>query len=807
MAADRIKGITIKIGGDTTELQDALADVNKSLKSTQADLKDVNKLLKLDPKNTELLAQKQRLLSNAVTGTKDKLKTLQDAQKQMGDTSAFTPQQQREYDALQREIISTEADLKKLEKQTKENDRAMSAFTKVGDAFGNIGEKAGAAGKKLLPVTAAITGLTAAAGAAWTEVDAAEDKVRTMTGAMGADFEGLAETMKTVATSVPTSFDTAATAVGEINTRFGLTGDALETLSEQFIKFAELNEQDVTSAIDGVQEALAAYDEPAENAAGVLDMLTLASQKSGVSTTDLMTALLENRTVFGEMGLSIEDAVSFLAMLETSGANSSEVLGGLKKAMQNANKEGQPLSEALADVQASMTGAATETEGMQTAIDLFGAKSGPALYRALSSGKVNLADFAGYLDGWEGTVTETFDATADAPDQMQTALNAVKLAGSELINTVLTAAAPLIEDVVAAVKDAVAWFTGLDDGIKQIIVGVLGVLAVAGPLLSTIGKISSLIGVIVSHPILALIGAVVAGVIALYQNVEPFREFVNNLWNNYLVPFGTWLGETFLGIFSTLGTFFSETLIPILSNLGPIFSGLLLTMEPVGTWIRDTFGPAIEGIQTGLSEIMTFITDVFQGNWEGAWNAISSAFETVWNAFSGIAKKPLNAVIGFLNDLMLKVQSTLNTIITGINGLFEFSFGPIEMPGFIPDVPEMSFDLVNLPTITWFSDHQIPLLAKGGIVEAGSAIVGDAGPELLTMQGGAAYVQPLPGSGGYDNSAILAAMGEIADAVGVLTNRVDGLQVVMDSGALVGSIAPRMDNALAMRSVYRQRRI
>ena len=80
--ANRIKGITVEIGGDTTKLSKALDGVNKNIRSTQTQLKDVEKLLKLDPTNTELLAQKQKLLADSVSATKEKLKTLKTAAEQ-----------------------------------------------------------------------------------------------------------------------------------------------------------------------------------------------------------------------------------------------------------------------------------------------------------------------------------------------------------------------------------------------------------------------------------------------------------------------------------------------------------------------------------------------------------------------------------------------------------------------------------------------------------------------------------------------------------------------------------------------------
>ena len=121
--ANRIKGITVEIGGDTTKLQNALKQVNGEIKTTQSQLKDVDKLLKLDPGNTELLAQKHKLLGEAVEGTKEKLATLKTAAEQANTALANGEISKEQYDALQREIIETEQDLKRLEEQANPEDR------------------------------------------------------------------------------------------------------------------------------------------------------------------------------------------------------------------------------------------------------------------------------------------------------------------------------------------------------------------------------------------------------------------------------------------------------------------------------------------------------------------------------------------------------------------------------------------------------------------------------------------------------------------------------------------------------------
>ena len=168
--ADRIKGITIEIGGNTTELQTALKDVNKQLKDTQADLKDVNKLLKLDPSNTELLQQKQKLLKTAIGETKNKLDTLNQAQQQVAVGS-------KEWDALQREIVDTKGELQKLEDQYKDfGSVATQKIHAAGESMKEFGGKISNVGQKLQPISTAAAAVgTGLVGLAYKSITASDD--------------------------------------------------------------------------------------------------------------------------------------------------------------------------------------------------------------------------------------------------------------------------------------------------------------------------------------------------------------------------------------------------------------------------------------------------------------------------------------------------------------------------------------------------------------------------------------------------------------------------------------------------------
>lgn len=168
--ASNIKGITIEIGGSTTKLQKALGDVNKKSKDLQSELKQVDRLLKLDPGNATLVAQKQQLLAESVENTKEKLDKLKEAERQVQQQFAKGDANAEQYREIQREVIQTEQSLEKLEKQAKQSAASMStSFANAGDKITTIGQKASIAS------AAIVAGVGAAAKSA---LDAADEYVR-----------------------------------------------------------------------------------------------------------------------------------------------------------------------------------------------------------------------------------------------------------------------------------------------------------------------------------------------------------------------------------------------------------------------------------------------------------------------------------------------------------------------------------------------------------------------------------------------------------------------------------------------------
>ena len=513
MASRRIAGLTIEIDGNTTKLNDALKSVDKQLSATQSQLKDVERLLKLDPKNTELLTQKQKLLTDAISGTKDRLAELEKAQEQLnkkGSSLELEKQQQ----ALQREIIATKKQLEGFEDELGNiPNRAKIAFDTVGDQLQKTGEKISDVGENMTKfVTGPIAGAGAAAVAAFTEVDDAMDTVIKKTGATGEALEGMQKSVENLATTMPTSFDEAANAIGEINTRFGLTGQELEDLSGQFIKFAQLNGTTVSDSVDRTQKLMAAFGVETKDAAKLLDVLNKTGQKTGISVDKLSDLMTMNAGALQEMGLSAAGAAEFLGAVEMSGADVSVVMRALNSANKKAAKDGKTLNTVLGEFSKTMNSNTSEAEKMQAAIELFGSKGGPAIYNAAKQGTLALDGLTASLDSAAGSVSQTFEGTLDGVDNWQMAMNEVKLLGSDIGGMLSEFAGPILTKVRDALAEAVGWWRELSSEEQENIIKTAGVVAAAGPAVTVIGKattavgmLSKGLGILAAHPVAAAV--------------------------------------------------------------------------------------------------------------------------------------------------------------------------------------------------------------------------------------------------------------------------------------------------------------
>ena len=314
--ANRIKGITVEIGGDTTGLDKALKGVNSTIKTMQSSLKDVNKLLKLDPANTNLVTQKQKLLKDAVNATKEKLEALKTAQEQAREQLENGTLGQDKYDALQREIIETEEELRRLQQEAETTSSVLSKIDEAGKKFEKVGDTITGAGKEIMPVSSAVAGLGAVSIKTSADFDSAMSQVAAVSGATGDDFEALRDKAREMGSKTKFSASEAAEAMNYMAMAGWKTEDMLSGI-EGIMNLAAASGEDLATTSDIVTDALTAFGLSAQDSSHFADLLAAASSNANTNVSMMGETFKYCAPIAGALGYTAEDtAEMILAMPE-----------------------------------------------------------------------------------------------------------------------------------------------------------------------------------------------------------------------------------------------------------------------------------------------------------------------------------------------------------------------------------------------------------------------------------------------------------------------------------------------------------
>lgn len=571
MAAKTLKGITVEINGKTTGLANALKDVTKTSTALSSNLKEINKALKLDPGNAELLNEKQKILSESVAAARKELETLEGVQKQVSDQYANGDIDRGAWLEYQNKLQKAKQHLEDLEKAQKDfGTAAAQTIKEAGAKIEEYGGKASKVGETLTKnVTTPLTAAAAAGVAAFSAVDEGVDTIVTATGTSGEALDGLVASYETIATSIPEELGDVASAVGEVNTRFHTTGEELEGQTTLFLQFAKITGGDVVSSVDSADKVLKTFGKTSDDASGLLGMVAKAAQDTGINAQGLMDDVLANSATFKELNFSLEESVNFMALLDENGVESGVALAGLKKAVVNLTDAGMSESEALQTVIDKIKNAGSETEALTIAQETFGTKGAAEMATAIREGRLSLDDLSASMADYSTVVTDTYNNTMDGVDGATTAANAAKIAMSTLGETISDMLAPIFQHLTQLLIDAKARFDTLDDGQKQAIVTIGLIVAAIGPALVIIGKVITAVGTIttgvgslvgfvggtvvplitgtimpalsglwalmLANPIsivIAAIAAIVAAFVLLWNKCEGFRNFWINLFSS-----------------------------------------------------------------------------------------------------------------------------------------------------------------------------------------------------------------------------------------------------------------------------------
>lgn len=733
--ADRIKGITVQIGGDTTGLSKALSGVNKQIKTTQNELEDVEKLLKMDPGNTKLLEQKQRLLASAAAESKTKLDSLKAAEKEVQQQFKDGVIDQSKMDAFNREMAEAEQKSKAATDALREFGSvagqeiqvAEQKVGEVGEKISGIGDKISGAGKALMPVTGAIVGAGTASVVAATDFDTSMAKLSTIADTSKVSTEDLKAQILDVSNTYGVSASDIAEAAYSAISAGQDTEDAVQFVADA-MQLAKAGFTDSGTAIDTLTTIMNAYGDASGSAADISDRLITAQNLGKTTVAELgsnMGKVIPTAAMYGvnldnlasayvtttKNGIATADSTTYInGMLNELGKSGSTASNILKNKTGKSFKElmdsGMSLTDALQIIQD-----AADASGKSMA-DMFSSQEAA---KAAATITQHADDFTESMNAMEESSGKTAEAFAVVDDTTAAPMEKLKTSVQNLAVQLGDILIPVVEEVVGHVQRIVDWLGSLDESQKKTIVTVAAVVAAVGPALIVIGNVVGVVGNIITGigTAIQVIGTVVG--IITGTVIPAITGFVATVG---IVPIAILAAAA--AIIAAIAVF-GDQIKAVLQGVDDFLQGVFAT-----NW-TNIFGPVLgealnvffanvknvwDSIKMVFDGIIDFIRGAFTGDWERAWTGVKEIFGGIFNGLKVVAKAPLNAIIGMVN-----------MAISGINGVI----------GGLNKIPGVDIGQIG----------KIPYLAKGGILSRGSAVVGESGPELLTMSAGRAVVQPL----------------------------------------------------------------
>lgn len=361
--ASRIKGITIEINGDVTKLDRALKGVDSTLKANGRSLQDVNKLLKLDPSNTELLKQKQEYLAKAIDSTKEKIQKEKEALEQMKNTEGFDKSSEQAK-ALERQIIADEEALKELEKEAKNLPSAFQAgmqeagakVTAVGEKIKSVGDGITGAGKSLTAATAPLTALGVMGVKSFAEVDKTMQLTNKTMGNTKEEAKLLNQAMKAAAKDSTFNMSEAATATLNF-ARAGLSAKEAAAALAPAMNLAAGEGGNLDTVSGGLVGTINAFQGSFNETGRYADVFAAACNNSALNVDSLSTAMSVAAPVFSAAGYSVEDASLYLGVMADKEIEANKAANSLKTGLARLVAPAKDGAKKMAELGISVTNA------------------------------------------------------------------------------------------------------------------------------------------------------------------------------------------------------------------------------------------------------------------------------------------------------------------------------------------------------------------------------------------------------------------------------------------------------------------
>lgn len=724
-------GVSAKI----TSLEKTLSAQTKILDAYQTELEAVKKEYGENSKEAQELQIKINNQQAAINGTEKELRNYRQTLETLEAAENGAADGAEDQTKATKELGGSLQDAKKDAKD------ASEGFTVMKGVLADLAATA------IKSVVSGLKDIGKEAMNAWTAYDDGIDTIIKATGATGDAVAAFEESFVNVSKRIVGDSGTIGATIGELNTRFGFTGQELEDATVAFLQFSEITGSDTVGAVQNVSKALTSAGLDASEYGRVLDALAVAGQASGISVDKIADGLNKYGAQTRALGLDMDQVIALFAQFELAGVNTESALAGITKASATWQKEGKNAANEFKKEILLIESAPTAAIAAERAIAAFGTKAGPELADAVQSGRFAFDDFTQTVKDSAGAVERTFEETQDAPDKLALSIQSLKTDLAQTTNEVMQELAPELEsalkdiskilknDIIPAVKDFISFIlknkTPIITAIASITAGLVA-MKVAGALGAIISSFRAfkaaqdgatasqwlLNAAMNANPIgiiIGLITALVAAFAILWNNCEGFREFWITLWQmicdaasaawEAIVGFFTTAWEAITTLFSRAGEFFAG-----------VWEGIKSAFSAVGNWFSEKFTEAWENIKSVFSGIgewfddrWTDIQNVFRniGTWfskvfEGAKEKIGM----IWHGVTSVIKAPVNALIDLLN-------------------LFIGALNHIKIPDWVPKIGGYG---INIPLI--------PKLARGGILEKGQwgLLEGDGAEAVVPLE-------------------------------------------------------------------------
>lgn len=780
MANEHIEEVGLRFKADgSADYIGTLKQINNEMSLTYAEyVRDTAEMDK-NATATEKLKAKKKMLESQMDSQSKKVAVLR--QQVEGMTNA----EDADTDALQKkqkELAYAESKLAaygksiesvndELAKHTELTDKVSSELNKTGEKIENVGKKASV-------VSAGIIAAGTASVKASADFQESMNKVNTLDlNASEEKINGLKENILSLSSQTGVSATNIAEATYAMGSALGELKDNTVDYVGVATKAAIGGFSDTETAINGLSTVMNTYGmTTAEEMAKVSDQMLMAQNLGKTTFGEIAQSVGNVIPIFKQAGGSTEELFGAYAILTKNGIATSQATTGLKAALSNVVKPTADAAKVAQELGIDFSMTHMQNVGFAQFINEIGVACGGNVEKmsklfgsteALNSMLV-LTSTEG-MEQFNGAVAAMNDATGAteaAFEKMNGGMNtqleilqtSIQNIGIQIGEILL----PLVNPLIELMQNAASWIANLDDGTKKMIVTVAAIAAAIGPLLIVLGKVissvgsligavpqiisgfskvgsafSGFVGLIAAHPIVAAIAAVIAIIATLWTKCEWFRNLVKSLFE-WLMSMTSKVSGWVVSAFQTI----SDALTALHKSVSSTVDKMTTVFKTIVEFLKNAFvqgwtaafktiGGTAEALFSTLSSVWTnikaiftgiidFIKNVFTGNWRAAWQNVVDVFGNVFSMIGNLVKAPINAVI-----------TLLNSAIDGINAI------AIEMPNWVPGVGgrRLGFNIPN-----------IPMLASGGELISGMAIVAEAGPELVAQVGGRTVVTPLSGT-------------------------------------------------------------